>query len=67
MKVLESNLEHAMKLAEEILNSSDLHDTKRLAELIAPGEIQTAGELKQQRAHGSCNACTFLRICLCIL
>ena len=35
MKVLESNLEHAMKLAEEILNSSDLHDTKRLAELIA--------------------------------
>lgn len=24
-----------MKLAEEILNSSDLHDTKRLAELIA--------------------------------
>ena len=35
MKVLESNLEYAMKLAEEILNSSDLHDTKRLAELIA--------------------------------
>ena len=34
MKVLESNLEHAMKLAEEILNSSDLHDTKRLAELM---------------------------------
>ena len=34
MKVLESNLEYAMKLAEEILNSSDLHDTKRLAELL---------------------------------
>ena len=33
MKVLESNLEHAMKLAEEILNSSDLHDTKRLADV----------------------------------
>ena len=35
MKVLENNLEQAMKLTEEILNSSDLNDTKRLAELVA--------------------------------
>lgn len=35
IKVLESNLAHAMELVEEIINSSDLSDTKRLAELVA--------------------------------
>ena len=35
LKVLENNLSHAMKLVEEIIDSSDLTDIKRLTELIA--------------------------------
>jgi hypothetical protein len=35
IKVLEHNLEEAMKLVDEIIRTSDLSDTKRLGELIA--------------------------------
>lgn len=38
IKVLEDNLEEAMKLVDEILRTSKLTDTKRLAEILAQGK-----------------------------